>query len=86
MSLRDSAQKVGGGLMLSKAKQGGIHGNPASKNHPCEQSPTDTVTLTASVETYLPKPQPAKRVGRVGARFRNASPSELRQYHTCQSY
>ena len=28
---------------------------------------------------YLPKPQPAKRVGGVGARFHSASPSELRQ-------
>ena len=54
MSLGDGAQKVGGGLTLLKAKQGGIHGNPASGNHPCAQPPTGTVTLTASVETCLP--------------------------------
>ena len=56
MSLGDGAQKFGGGLTLSKAKQGGIHGNPARGNHPCDQPLTGTVTLTASVETYLPDP------------------------------
>ena len=54
MSLGDGAQKGDGGLTLSKAKQGGIHGNPVSGNHPCAQPPTGTVTLTVSVETYLP--------------------------------
>ena len=56
MSLGDGAQKVGGGLTLLKAKEGGIHGNPASRSHPCEQAPTGTATLTASVETFLPDP------------------------------
>ena len=26
-------------------RQGGIHGNPLSENHPCKQLPTGTVTL-----------------------------------------
>ena len=53
-SLGDGARKIGGGQMQSKAKQGGIHVNSASGNHLCIMPPTGSVTLTASVETYLP--------------------------------
>ena len=28
-----------------RPRQGGIHGNPVSGNHPCKQLPTGTVTL-----------------------------------------
>ena len=56
MSLGDGAQKIGGDLTLLKAKQEGFHGNLARGNHPCKQPPTSSVTLTASVEIFLPDP------------------------------
>ena len=41
MSLGTGALNVG----RAPAKAGGIHGNPMSRNHPCKQLPTGTVTL-----------------------------------------
>ena len=34
-----------GGPEHFRPRQGGIHGNPVSRNHPCKQLPTGTVTL-----------------------------------------
>ena len=36
-----------------EAPQGGFHGDPVSRNQPCQQAPTSTVTLNFSGNTYL---------------------------------
>ena len=45
MSLGTGALSVGRGPEHFRPRQGGIHGNPVGRNHPCKQLPTGTVTL-----------------------------------------
>ena len=45
MSLGTGALSVGRRPEHFRPRQGGIHGNPLSGNHPCKQLPTGTVTL-----------------------------------------
>jgi len=45
MSLGSGALKVGREPEYFRLRQAGIHGNPVSRNHPCRQLPTGTVTL-----------------------------------------
>ena len=45
MSLGTGALKVGKVPEHFRLRQGGIHGNLLSRNHPCKQLPTGTVTL-----------------------------------------
>ena len=45
MSLGTSALEVGRGPEHFMPRQGGIHNNPMSRNHPCKQLPTGTITL-----------------------------------------
>ena len=52
MSFGTGALMVGRGPENFRAMQGGIHGNPMSRNHPCRQLPSGTVTLKPP---YLPK-------------------------------
>jgi len=62
MSLGTGTLKVGRGPEHHRPMQGGIHGNPSRRNHPCRQLPTGTVTLTLDLwkntqltAIYLPK-------------------------------
>ena len=45
MSLGTGALKVSRGPEHFSLRQGGIHGNPMSRNYPCKQLPTGTITL-----------------------------------------
>ena len=55
MSLGTGALKVGRGTEHFRPRQGGIHGNHVSRNHPCRQLPTGTITLRPDQwkNTYL---------------------------------
>ena len=64
------------GAWTPQAKEEGIHGNPASGNHPCMQPPTDTVTLKEFSGKYSPDLMLTNaKKGRdgLGARIRNDS-------------
>ena len=54
MSLGIGTLKVGRGAEHFRPRQGGIHGNPVSGNHPCKQLPTGTITLNQITEKYSP--------------------------------
>ena len=41
---------------MHQAQQGGIHGKPASGNHPCMHPPTSTVTVKVFSGKYSPEP------------------------------
>ena len=56
MSLGTGALKVGRGPEHFSPRQGGIHGNPVSKNHPCKQLPTGTITLNQITGNILTWP------------------------------
>jgi len=45
MSFGTGALKIGGEPGQIQGYQGGIHGNPVSRNHPCMQPSTGIVTL-----------------------------------------
>ena len=45
MSLGTGALKVGRGPEHFSPRHGGINGNLTSRNHPCKQLPTGTITL-----------------------------------------
>ena len=45
MSSGTGALKVGRGPEHFRPRQGGVHDNPVSRNHPCRQLPTGIVTL-----------------------------------------
>lgn len=47
------ALKIGTDPEKILSKQGGIHGNSMKGNHPCMQTPTDTVTLKVAGDWNL---------------------------------
>ena len=68
------------GAWAPQALQGGIHGNPASRNHCCMQPPTGTVILKEFSGKYSPDPiltntqtPPKKGRGGLGARIHKDS-------------
>ena len=70
-----------------KGKAGRYPWQPSEQEPPLQAATnrhrhTDSVSgnLATYLIPYLPKPQPAKRVGGVGARFHSDLPSKLCQY------
>jgi len=45
-------------LQKCKAQEGGFHGNPVCKNHPCKRPSASSVTLEELQQRYLPHPIP----------------------------
>ena len=74
MSLGTGALNVGRGPEHFRPRQGGIHGNPVSENHPCKQLPSGTVTLnqiSGKILTWPPHThqeglETSEREGKVG--------------------
>ena len=56
MSLGTGAINVCRGPEHFRPRQGGLHGNPMSRNLPCKQLPTGTVTLNQISGKYSPCP------------------------------
>jgi len=86
MSLGTGALNVGRRREHFRPRQGGIHGNPVSGNHPCKQLPTGTVTLNQISGKYSPDPpylpkrfETFDREGRVGTQIAAAPQIDLRR-------
>ena len=47
---------VGGGADANEGKAGRYPWQPSDGKHPCVQPPIGTITLTVSMDTYLPDP------------------------------
>jgi len=58
-------ERLVGALHRYEAKQGGFHGDPVSRNQPCQQPPTSTVTRKELQWKYLLKPN-SHKIGREG--------------------
>jgi len=56
MSLGTGALKVGKVPEHFRLRQGGIHGNLLSRNHPSKQLPTGTITLKPDQEKHSHDP------------------------------
>ena len=76
MSLGTGALNVSRGPDHFRPRQGGIHGNPMSRKHPCKQLPTGTVTLNQISGKYSPDPpylprrfETSEGEGRVGTQI-----------------